>query len=101
MSQYQADIAAAGELIQAQGSTWNVDPENVARMKAQNRFRTGLILTPARPVHSADVGNHVASVPVPLAQDLSVQLQDLAVVLPRFSGPLPEVGHDNLEVLDA
>ena len=42
MSQYQADIAAAGELIQARGSNWNIDPENVARMKAQNRFRTGL-----------------------------------------------------------
>ena len=42
MSQYQADIATAGELIQAQGANWNVDAENVARMKAQNRFRTGL-----------------------------------------------------------
>ena len=42
MSQYEADIATAGELIQAQGSNWNVDPESVARMKAQNRFRTGL-----------------------------------------------------------
>jgi isocitrate lyase len=42
MSQYEADIATAGELIRAQGANWNVDPENVARMKAQNRFRTGL-----------------------------------------------------------
>ena len=42
MSQYEADIATAGELIKSQGSNWNVDPENVARMKAQNRFRTGL-----------------------------------------------------------
>ncbi len=42
MSQYEADIATASELIQAQGANWNVDPENVARMKAQNRFRSGL-----------------------------------------------------------
>jgi len=42
MSQYEADIATADELIKAQGTNWNVDPENVARMKAQNRFRTGL-----------------------------------------------------------
>ncbi|MCP4470302.1 MAG: isocitrate lyase [Gammaproteobacteria bacterium] len=42
MSQYEADIATASELIQAQGANWNIDPENVARMKAQNRFRTGL-----------------------------------------------------------
>jgi isocitrate lyase len=42
MSQYEADIATAGELIKAQGANWNVDPENVARMKAQNRFKTGL-----------------------------------------------------------
>ncbi len=42
MSQYQTDIVEADELIQAQGTNWNVDPENVARMKAQNRFKTGL-----------------------------------------------------------
>ncbi len=42
MSQYQTDIAEADELIQVQGASWNVDPENVARMKAQNRFKTGL-----------------------------------------------------------
>jgi isocitrate lyase len=42
MSQYEADIATAGELIKGQGANWNVEAENVARMKAQNRFRTGL-----------------------------------------------------------
>jgi isocitrate lyase len=42
MSQYQADIAAADALIETQGSHWKIDAENVARMKAQNRFTTGL-----------------------------------------------------------
>ena len=42
MSQYQSDIDAADALIQAQGTHWKIDPENVARMKAQNRFTTGL-----------------------------------------------------------
>ena len=42
MSQYQTDIDAAAALIQVQGNHWKIDPENVARMKAQNRFRTGL-----------------------------------------------------------
>ena len=42
MSQYQADIAAAQSLIDSTGADWNVSAENVARMKAQNRFRTGL-----------------------------------------------------------
>ena len=42
MSQYQSDIDAAAALIQVQGNHWKIDPENVARMKAQNRFRTGL-----------------------------------------------------------
>ncbi len=43
MSQYYDDVANAANLIASQGSAWNaIDPENVARMKAQNRFRTGL-----------------------------------------------------------
>jgi len=42
MSQYQSDISAAAELIAKDGANWNVNPENVARMKAQNRFHTGL-----------------------------------------------------------
>ena len=43
MSQYSEDIASAANLIAGQGSAWKaIDPENVARMKAQNRFRTGL-----------------------------------------------------------
>jgi len=69
MSQYQADIAAAGELIQAQGTNWNVDPENVARMKAQNRFRTGLdianytakIMRDDMAAYDADTSNYTMS----------------------------------------
>jgi len=43
MTQYQDDIDAIRSLKQANGSGWNaIDPESVARMRAQNRFRTGL-----------------------------------------------------------
>ncbi len=43
MSQYSNDIQAAAGLIASQGSAWDaIDPESVARMKAQNRFQTGL-----------------------------------------------------------
>ena len=43
MSQYFTDVANAANLIASQGSAWNaIDPENVARMKAQNRFKTGV-----------------------------------------------------------
>jgi isocitrate lyase len=43
MSRYSDDIQAAAGLIASQGSAWDaIDPESVARMKAQNRFKTGL-----------------------------------------------------------
>jgi isocitrate lyase len=42
MSQYSNDISTASDLVAQSGAGWGVDPENVARMKAQNRFRTGL-----------------------------------------------------------
>ncbi len=43
MSQYSDDITTAANLIAGQGSAWEaIDPEYVARMKAQNRFKTGL-----------------------------------------------------------
>lgn len=64
MSQYQADIATAEQLIQAQGSNWNVDPENVARMKAQNRFRTGL-----------DIANYTAKI---MREDMAAYDADTA-----------------------
>jgi isocitrate lyase len=43
MSNYQQDIAAVTSLRADQGSAWNaISPEYAARMKAQNRFKTGL-----------------------------------------------------------
>ena len=43
MSRYADDISQAANLIADQGAPWNaIDPESVARMKAQNRFQTGL-----------------------------------------------------------
>ncbi|MFT7531921.1 MAG: isocitrate lyase, partial [Gammaproteobacteria bacterium] len=72
MSQYNADIAAADQLIQAQGASWNVDPENVARMKAQNRFKTGLdiarytsnIMREDMAAYDADPANYTMSLGV-------------------------------------
>ena len=43
MSQYQQDLAAIAELKNAQAGTWSgINPEFAARMKVQNRFKTGL-----------------------------------------------------------
>ncbi|OMH29479.1 isocitrate lyase [Motiliproteus sp. MSK22-1] len=43
MSQYNQDIDAMATLREAAGSSWNaINPESAARMKAQNRFKTGL-----------------------------------------------------------
>ena len=43
MSAYQNDIKAAAELKEKAGSGWSaINPESVARMRAQNRFKTGL-----------------------------------------------------------
>ena len=43
MTQYQDDIEAIRALKEQNGSSWDaIDPESVARMRAQNRFRTGL-----------------------------------------------------------
>ena len=43
MSAYQNDIKSATTVKSAQGSAWAaINPEYVARMKAQNRFKTGL-----------------------------------------------------------
>ncbi len=40
---YQSNIIAAGEAISHFQSTWSgIEPESVARMRLQNRFRTGL-----------------------------------------------------------
>lgn len=43
MTQYQDDIDAIRALKEAHGPAWRgIDPESAARMRAQNRFRTGL-----------------------------------------------------------
>jgi isocitrate lyase len=43
MSHYQNDIQSITSLKQQQGSGWNaINPESAARMRAQNRFQTGL-----------------------------------------------------------
>ncbi|HBU43794.1 MAG TPA: isocitrate lyase, partial [Microbacterium sp.] len=43
MTTYQDDIAAIRDLKQQHGPAWDaINPESVARMRAQNRFRTGL-----------------------------------------------------------
>lgn len=45
MSQYQDDIQSASALKDAQGSSWNaINPESVARMRAQNKFKDGLAI---------------------------------------------------------
>ena len=43
MTQYQDDIKAVAGLKEKQGSAWNaINPESAARMRAQNKFKTGL-----------------------------------------------------------
>ncbi|QFU22936.1 isocitrate lyase [Shewanella eurypsychrophilus] len=43
MSNYRTDIDTAATLIEKEGSAWNaINPESVARMRAQNQFKTGL-----------------------------------------------------------
>lgn len=40
---YEQDIASIKALVNEQGSAWDaIQPENVARLRAQNRFKTGL-----------------------------------------------------------
>ena len=43
MSDIQKDIVEIARLRDQQGSSWDeINPEHAARMRAQNRFRTGL-----------------------------------------------------------
>ena len=43
MSQFQADIESISSLKTVYGSAWDaINPESAARMRAQNRFKTGL-----------------------------------------------------------
>ena len=43
MSKYTDDIASLEGVIKAAGGSWDaISPESAARMRAQNRFKTGL-----------------------------------------------------------
>ncbi|UCX03632.1 isocitrate lyase [Shewanella glacialimarina] len=43
MTHYNSNIDEAATLINSEGSAWNaINPESVARMRLQNRFKTGL-----------------------------------------------------------
>ncbi len=43
MSDYKAETSSASETVNSQGDSWNsINPESVARMRLQNRFKTGL-----------------------------------------------------------
>ncbi|WP_076539617.1 isocitrate lyase [Shewanella sp. UCD-KL21] len=43
MTNYRSNIDEAATLIKSEGSAWNaINPESVARMRLQNRFKTGL-----------------------------------------------------------
>ena len=52
MMNYNAEINNAHQFINQQGSTWNaINPEYIARMRLQNRFKTGL-----------DIANYTAKI---------------------------------------
>ncbi|MBL4743037.1 MAG: isocitrate lyase [Cycloclasticus sp.] len=54
MSSYTNDINAISALVEAKGSSWDpINPESVARMRAQNKFKTGLDIAQ----YTADVMN--------------------------------------------
>ena len=54
MSSYNNDINAISAVIEAKGSSWNtIDAESVARMRAQNKFKTGLDIAQ----YTADIMN--------------------------------------------
>ena len=43
MSSYTNDINAVSALVEAKGDSWApINPESIARMRAQNKFKTGL-----------------------------------------------------------
>jgi isocitrate lyase len=55
MTEYQDDIEAIEAVTQQHGPAWDaVNPEHVARMRAQNRFRTGLEIAQ----YTADIMRH-------------------------------------------
>jgi isocitrate lyase len=62
MSNYNNDIDAIAQLREEQGSPWNaINPEYAARMRAQNRFKTGLdIAQYTAKIMRADMDNYDA-----------------------------------------
>jgi len=62
MSQYNDDIQAIAGLKTKEGSAWNaINPESAARMRAQNRFKTGLdIARYTAKIMRADMANYDA-----------------------------------------
>ena len=62
MSQYQEDIKAIAGLKDKEGSAWNaINPESAARMRTQNRFKTGLdIAKYTAKIMRADMNNYDA-----------------------------------------
>jgi isocitrate lyase len=62
MTQYQDDIKAIASLKEQQGSAWNaINPESAARMRAQNKFKTGLdIARYTAKIMRADMANYDA-----------------------------------------
>ena len=73
MTAYQDDIDAIRALKDENGDSWHaIDPEAVARMRAQNRFRTGLeIAQYTADIMRADMAEYDA--------DSSVYTQSLGV----------------------
>ncbi|MDA3922866.1 MAG: isocitrate lyase [Salinisphaera sp.] len=65
MSQFSTDIQTINSLRDARDGSWDaINPEHAARMRAQNRFRTGL-----------DIARHTAQV---MRQDMAAYDQDPA-----------------------
>jgi len=70
MSNYTRDIQQVNDLCKDQGTAWNaISPEHAARMRAQNRFRTGLdiaqytagIMRADMAAYDADTANYTQS----------------------------------------
>ncbi len=60
MNNYRNEITQAINTIAQQGETWhNIDPENIARMRIQNQFKTGLdIAKYTAKIMRADMGEY-------------------------------------------
>ena len=89
---YSSDIDAAASLIKEQGSAWNaISPEYVARMRAQNRFKTGLdiakytagIMRKDMADYDADSANYTQS--LGCWHGFIGQQKMIAIKKPRFS----------------